>query len=64
MKKVLFLTGLVIFQEVFTFHAGTAKNQEGEFVTAGRQSASCGGKGRSLVEAQEKVYQELRKLTV
>lgn len=64
-EKGAVLTGLVDFnhQEVFTFHAGTAKNEAGEFVTAGGRVLLVGAKAESLVAAREKVYHELEKLT-
>lgn len=49
-------------KSVFVFHAGTAKNHSGEFVTAGGRVLLVGGKAETLSEAQEKVYQELKKL--
>ncbi|WP_066249738.1 phosphoribosylamine--glycine ligase [Neobacillus drentensis] len=63
-EKGAVLTGLTdISDEVFTFHAGTAKNEEGEFITAGGRVLLVGAKAGSIVEAQEKVYRELEKLT-
>ena len=64
-EKGAVLTGLADFnhQEVYTFHAGTAKNEDGEFVTAGGRVLLVGAKAESLVEAREKVYHELEKLT-
>jgi phosphoribosylamine---glycine ligase len=64
-EKGAVLTGLanVNPQEVFTFHAGTDKNEAGEIVTAGGRVLLVGAKAESLVEAQEKVYRELEKLT-
>lgn len=63
-EKGAVLTGLadVNQQEVFTFHAGTAKNEAGAIVTAGGRVLLVGAKAASLVEAQEKVYRELAKL--
>ncbi|PGY07034.1 phosphoribosylamine--glycine ligase [Bacillus sp. AFS031507] len=64
-EKGAVLTGLADLndQEVFTFHAGTVKNDAGEFVTAGGRVLLVGAKAESIVEAQEKVYRELEKLT-
>ncbi|MBT2696092.1 phosphoribosylamine--glycine ligase [Bacillus sp. ISL-40] len=64
-EKGAVLTGLAELnnQEVFTFHAGTVKNDAGEFVTAGGRVLLVGAKAESIVEAQEKVYRELEKLT-
>lgn len=64
-EKGAVLTGLAELndQEVFTFHAGTVKNDAGEFVLAGGRVLLVGAKAESIVEAQEKVYRELEKLT-
>ncbi|HAQ08847.1 MAG TPA: phosphoribosylamine--glycine ligase, partial [Bacillus bacterium] len=44
------------------FHAGTAKNDLGQFVTNGGRVLLVGAKAKSLKEAQQKVYAELEKL--
>ncbi len=44
------------------FHAGTAKNSQGKFVTNGGRVLLVGAKADSLKEAQQKVYAELEKL--
>ncbi|MEH7073000.1 phosphoribosylamine--glycine ligase [Neobacillus drentensis] len=64
-EKGAVLTGLADLnqQEVYTFHAGTDQNDQGEFVTAGGRVLLVGAKAESLVEAREKVYLELEKLT-
>lgn len=63
-QKGAVLAGLADFtKEVITFHAGTVKNEAGEFVTAGGRVLLVGAKAETLVEAQEKVYRELGKLT-
>ncbi|WHY78062.1 phosphoribosylamine--glycine ligase [Neobacillus sp. WH10] len=63
-EKGAVLTGLADFNdEVVTFHAGTCKNELGEFVTAGGRVLLVGAKAETLGEAQEKVYRELGKLT-
>lgn len=46
----------------YIFHAGTAKNDAGAFVTAGGRVLLIGAKAAELGEAQEKVYKELEKL--
>lgn len=62
-EKGAVLTGLAdISKEVYTFHAGTNKNQLGEFVTDGGRVLLVGAKAESLKEAQVTVYQELEKL--
>jgi phosphoribosylamine--glycine ligase len=58
------LTGLADFNsDVYTFHAGTAKNDSAEFVSKGGRVLLVGAKAANLVKAQEKVYRELEKLT-
>ena len=59
-KKGAVLNGLENISQVF--HAGTAKNSEGEFVTNGGRVLLVGAKASSLKEAQQKVYAELEKL--
>lgn len=62
-EKGAILKGLTDFsEEVYTFHAGTNKNQLGEFETAGGRVLLVGAKAESLKEAQDIVYQELDKL--
>jgi phosphoribosylamine---glycine ligase len=63
-EKGAILKGLTdISKEVYTFHAGTIKNQLGEFETAGGRVLLVGAKAVTLKEAQDIVYQELEKLT-
>ncbi|MFJ5717320.1 phosphoribosylamine--glycine ligase [Neobacillus sp. NPDC093127] len=64
-QKGAVLSGLADINnvKVVTFHAGTVKNELGEFVTAGGRVLLVGAKAESLVEAQERVYRELGKLT-
>jgi phosphoribosylamine---glycine ligase len=63
-EKGAVLKGLLDFsKEVYTFHAGTNKNQLGEFETAGGRVLLVGAKAESLKEAQGAVYQELEKLS-
>lgn len=62
-EKGAVLAGLRDFSEdVYTFHAGTAKNQSGEFVTAGGRVLLVGAKADGLKSAAGKVYHELEKL--
>lgn len=57
------LKGLSDFSEaVYTFHAGTTKNESGDFITAGGRVLLVGAKADNLKEAQDKVYTELQKL--
>jgi len=63
-EKGAVLNGLAEFSnDVYTFHAGTNKNQLGEFETAGGRVLLVGAIAESLKEAQDIVYQELEKLT-
>lgn len=49
-------------KSVYVFHAGTAKNEIGEFITNGGRVILVGAKADSLTAAQEKAYAELEKL--
>ncbi|MEH7491082.1 phosphoribosylamine--glycine ligase [Neobacillus niacini] len=63
-EKGAVLKGLADFSnEVYTFHAGTVKNQLGEFETAGGRVLLVGAKALTLKEAQDNVYRELDKLS-
>ncbi len=46
----------------YVFHAGTAKNDADELVTAGGRVLLVGAKAGTLHEAKDKVYNELKKL--
>lgn len=59
-EKGAVLKGIENMSEVF--HAGTAKNSSGEFVTNGGRVLLVGAKADTLAEAQQKVYAELEKL--
>jgi phosphoribosylamine---glycine ligase len=59
-EKGAVLKGIENMSQVF--HAGTAKNSDGEFVTNGGRVLLVGAKAASLKEAQQKVYAELEKL--
>lgn len=61
-EKGAVLTELNHFQDVYTFHAGTAKNSSGEFITDGGRVLLVGAKADSLKSASKKVYGELEKL--
>lgn len=62
-KKGSILQGVAEFnEEIYTFHAGTAKNAAEEFVTDGGRVLLVGAKAENLLDAQEKVYKELGKL--
>lgn len=59
-EKGAVLKGIEKMSQVF--HAGTAKNIDGEFITNGGRVLLVGSKASSLKEAQQKVYAELEKL--
>lgn len=62
-QKGAVLKGLDEFSsDIYTFHAGTVKNQQGDFITAGGRVLLAGAKGETLKAASEKVYKELEKL--
>lgn len=62
-EKGAVLKGLADFSnEVYTFHAGTTKNEQGDFETAGGRVLLVSAKAESLKEAQDTVYRELDKL--
>jgi phosphoribosylamine--glycine ligase len=62
-EKGAVLKGIETFSdEIFTFHAGTVKNESGDFVTAGGRVLLVGAKADNLGEASKKVYKELEKL--
>lgn len=54
-EKGAVLTGLADFNdEVVTFHAGTCKNELGEFVTAGGRVLLVGAKAETLGKHKKK----------
>jgi phosphoribosylamine---glycine ligase len=59
-EKGAVLKGIENMSQVF--HAGTARNSNGEFVTNGGRVLLVGTMAPSLKEAQEQVYAELEKL--
>jgi phosphoribosylamine---glycine ligase len=59
-EKGAVLKGIETMSQVF--HAGTAKNSDGDFLTNGGRVLLVGAKAASLKEAQQKVYAELEKL--
>ncbi|WP_071458404.1 phosphoribosylamine--glycine ligase [Bacillus massilinigeriensis] len=61
-EKGSVLGGLEVLANVETYHAGTAKDEEGRFVTNGGRVLLVGAKAETLGEAQKKVYAELEKL--
>lgn len=61
-EKGSVLNNLESITEAFVFHAGTQKNEAGEFTTNGGRVLLTGAKASTIKEAQEKVYKELEKL--
>lgn len=62
-QKGAILTGLKDFnKEVYTFHAGTLRNETGEFVTNGGRVLLAGAMAEGFEDARAKVYEELKKL--
>ncbi|MDQ0272933.1 phosphoribosylamine--glycine ligase [Cytobacillus purgationiresistens] len=62
-EKGAILTGVEkTAEELLVFHAGTAKNEAGQFVTNGGRVLLAGAKARTLQEAQGKVYAGLSHL--
>ena len=51
-----------ISQDVDIYHAGTSKNDKGEFITNGGRVLLVAAKGTDLLSAQAKVYKELEKI--
>jgi phosphoribosylamine---glycine ligase len=51
-----------ITEDAYTFHAGTVKNNAGQFITDGGRVLLVGAKADTLKDANEKVYKELNKL--
>lgn len=62
-RKGAVLEGLAdISDEIYLFHAGTKKDQDGNFLTNGGRVLLAGAKAKDLKSAQDKVYKELEKL--
>ena len=62
-EKGAVLNGLNEFSEqAYIFHAGTAKNEQDEFITNGGRVLLVGGLGETVEDAQKKVYTELENL--
>ena len=49
-------------EDLFIYHAGTARNEKGELVTAGGRVLSVTALGETLKAAQEKAYQAVYKI--
>ncbi|WP_141430370.1 phosphoribosylamine--glycine ligase [Bacillus sp. 03113] len=61
-EKGAVLSGLENIENAYVFHAGTQKNEQGEFVTDGGRVLLAAAKAKSLKDAQAKVYAELEYL--
>ncbi|MBM4764553.1 phosphoribosylamine--glycine ligase [Bacillus sp. B15-48] len=62
-EKGSVLEGMDSFSDdIFVFHAGTAINSEGKFVTNGGRVLLTAARATSLKDAQDRVYEELKKL--
>ena len=54
------ITGLDnVPEDIVVFHAGTAKNAEGQIVTAGGRVLNVCAKGKDLEETRAKVYKAI-----
>lgn len=63
-KKGSVITGLdKISDDAYVYHAGTAKNDQGQFVSNGGRVLLVAAKGQDLKSAQTKVYQELENVS-
>ncbi|MGD6942507.1 phosphoribosylamine--glycine ligase [Cytobacillus gottheilii] len=62
-EKGAVLTGLCAIDDTVTvFHAGTERNEQGEFTANGGRILLAAAKAGTLKEAQEKVYSQLEKI--
>ncbi|WP_110926343.1 phosphoribosylamine--glycine ligase [Bacillus massiliglaciei] len=50
-------------EEAYVFHAGTGKNEAGEYITNGGRVLLVAAKGANLSQAQEKAYKELASIS-
>ena len=63
-KKGSVINGLdAISNDAYVYHAGTAKNDAGQFVSNGGRVLLVAAKGKDLQSAQTKVYQELENIS-
>ncbi|MNS82202.1 Phosphoribosylamine--glycine ligase [compost metagenome] len=60
--KGLVISGLEQVQDALVFHAGTAKNADGEWVTNGGRVLGVVGLGRDIAEARNKAYAEAERI--
>lgn len=49
-------------KQSYVYHAGTKKNEHGEWITAGGRVLFIGSKGSTIEEARKSAYQELEKV--
>lgn len=61
--KGLPIAGLDEVREALVFHAGTARNEAGEWVTNGGRVLGVVGLGQSIAEARDKAYQAAERIT-
>lgn len=61
--KGLPISGLDAAGDALVFHAGTAKNEAGEWVTNGGRVLGVVGLGRDIAEAREKAYAAAERIT-
>lgn len=63
-KKGAVITGLnAISDDAYVYHAGTAKNEAGQFISNGGRVLLVAAKGQDLQSAQTKVYKELENIS-
>lgn len=64
LKKGSVISGLdAISSDSYVYHAGTAKNEEGQFISNGGRVLLVAAKGVDLQSAQNKVYAELQNVS-
>lgn len=61
--KGLVISGLDQVQDAAVFHAGTARNADGEWATNGGRVLGVVGLGRDIAEARSKAYAEAERIT-
>ncbi|MFJ8247688.1 phosphoribosylamine--glycine ligase [Peribacillus asahii] len=63
-KKGSVITGLdKISDNAHVYHAGTAKNSDGQFVSNGGRVLLVAAKGKDLLSAQQEVYQQVENIS-
>ncbi|AZK48730.1 phosphoribosylamine--glycine ligase [Paenibacillus lentus] len=61
--KGLPISGLDEIEDAFVFHAGTAKNEAGEWITNGGRVLGVVGLGQDIAEARDKAYAAAERIT-